>query len=140
MVVVVDTNTFISALLGPSGPNRRVLRAALEGRIQPLMGASLLAEYESVLAREDLFSRCALVPEERDALLNAFLDTCRWVRIYFLWRPNLRDEADNHVVELAIAGGASAIATQNVRDFRDSELCFPSVAILLPEQLLREIG
>lgn len=26
-----------------------------------------------------------------------------WTRIYFGWRPNLRDEADNHLVELAVA-------------------------------------
>jgi hypothetical protein len=30
------------------------------------------------------------------------------------WRPNLRDEGDNHLVELAIAGGAEAIVTYNV--------------------------
>jgi hypothetical protein len=34
----------------------------------------------------------------------------------FLWRPNLPDEADNHVIELAVAGGASAVVTNNVRD------------------------
>jgi len=38
-------------------------------------------------------------------------------RIYFLWRPNLRDEADNHLVELAVAGGAQAVVTRNKRDF-----------------------
>jgi hypothetical protein len=27
------------------------------------------------------------------------------------WRPHLRDEGDNHLVELAIAGGAEAIVT-----------------------------
>ena len=29
-----------------------------------------------------------------------------WVRVYYLWRPNLPDEADNHLVELAVAGNA----------------------------------
>ncbi|MDD5028207.1 MAG: PIN domain-containing protein [Rhodoferax sp.] len=36
---------------------------------------------------------------------------CRLTEIYYLWRPNLRDEADNHVLELAVAAGAQAIIT-----------------------------
>lgn len=139
MRLVVDTNVFISAILGPRGPSRLVLRACLEGRLQPLMGASLLAEYESVLARGDLFGRSPLEPEEREALLNAFLSTCRWVRIYSLWRPNLRDEADNHVIELAVAGRAAAVVTQNLRDFADTQLHFPSIRVLHPQDLIQEI-
>jgi len=139
MRIVVDTNVFISAVLGPHGPSRLVVRTCLEDRLQPLMGASLLAEYESVLARTSLFERSPLEPEEREALLNAFLSSCRWVRIYYLWRPNLRDEADNHVIELAVAGGAAAVVTQNLRDFADSQLRFPALRILDPQDLIKEI-
>jgi predicted nucleic acid-binding protein len=57
---------------------------------------------------------------------------------YGLWRPNLRDEGDNHVIELAVAGGAEAIITRNTRDFRFAELRFPSIQILTPESLLGE--
>lgn len=60
-------------------------------------------------------------------------------RVHFLWRPNLPDESDNHVVELAVAGGAEAIVTKNVRDFQRSELLFPALRILRPEALIKEI-
>nr|WP_228025325.1 PIN domain-containing protein [cf. Phormidesmis sp. LEGE 11477] len=40
-----------------------------------------------------------------------------WTFIYYTWRPNLKDEADNHLIELAIAGSASLIATNNLKDF-----------------------
>ena len=45
------------------------------------------------------------------------------------------DEADNHVVELAVAGGATAIVTRNVRDFARMELRFARLAVLDPREL-----
>jgi len=66
------------------------------------------------------------------------LARCRWTRIYFLWRPNLRDEADNHLVELAVAGGAQAIVTKNTRDFAKMELRFPNLRVATPAELVKE--
>jgi predicted nucleic acid-binding protein len=103
------------------------------------MGAALYAEYESLLSREPLFRRCILDGSQREAVLDAFLSVCRWTVIYFSWRPNLRDEADNHLVELAVAGGASAVVTKNARDFRSAELHFPGLRMLQPEELLKEL-
>lgn len=138
MIVVLDTNIFVSALLG-KGASRAVLRACLEGRLQPLMGAALFAEYESLMGRESVFGRCRLPADQRDELLNSFLSVCRWTTIYYGWRPNLRDEGDNHLIELAVAGSASAVITKNARDFRSAELHFPGLRILLPEEVLQEI-
>jgi uncharacterized protein len=140
MRVVVDTNVFVAALLGPSGASRSILRACLDGRLIPLMGAALFAEYESLLGREALFRGCLLDPEQREAVFNAYLSVCRWTTIYFSWRPNLRDEADNHLIELAVAGGARAVVRKNARDFRSAELHFPGLRVLQPEELLKEIA
>lgn len=139
MVVVVDTNVFVSSLLGPGGASRNVIRQCLEGRISPLMGTKLFAEYEDLLSRAELFRASPLSPGEREAVLNAFLSVCHWTRVFFLWRPNLPDEADNHLIELAVAGGAQAIVTKNVRHLRRSELQFPFIRILSPIELLEEI-
>ena len=57
------------------------------------------------------------------------------LRVYYLWRPNLPDEGDNHLIELAVAGGAEAIVTFNLRDFQRTELYFPDIAVLTPAQL-----
>jgi predicted nucleic acid-binding protein len=62
--------------------------------------------------------------------------TCRWTHVYYLWRPNLPDEADNHILELAVAGNATAVITHNTRDFNRGELIFPDIQILKPNQLL----
>lgn len=140
MIVVVDTNVFVAATLSSGGPGRAVLRACLEGRLEPLMGAALFTEHEALLSRREPFARSPLSAPEREALFDAYLAVCRWTVVYYLWRPNLPDEADNHVVELAVAGGAEAIVTENTRDFRRTELLFPRLQVLRPAQLMEAIG
>jgi hypothetical protein len=54
----------------------------------------------------------------------------------FDWRPNLPDEADNHLIELGVAAQAEAIVTRNLRDVARGELKFPSLRVLTPEQCL----
>ncbi len=137
VIVVIDTNVFVGACLGIGAANA-VVAACLRGEHRPLMGAALLAEYEDVLARRQLFANCHLTAGERDELLDVFLAGCLWTRIYFGWRPNLKDEADNHIVELAVAGGAQRIVTRNVADFRDMELRFPGMTVVSPAAFLKE--
>ena len=135
MLIVVDTNVFVGACLG-QGAAAGVIEQCLAARFVPLMGAALLAEYEDVLGRDALFRTSRLDKDERQDLLDIFLAHCRWTRIYYGWRPNLRDEGDNHLVELAVAGGASVIVTRNLRDLRSMELNFPGLAVLTPVGLL----
>ena len=139
-VIVLDTNVFVSALLGPRGMSRELLRRCLLGRYQPLMGTTLFLEYESLLAKDKLFETCQLDHEEREALLNAFLSVCTWQTVYYIWRPNLPDEADNHLVELAVAGRAEAIVTWNTQDFQWAELRFPGLRLVRPNDFLAEDG
>ena len=80
---------------------------------------------------------CPLEPREIRELLNAFYSVCTWVPIYYLWRPNLTDEGDNFLIELALAGNSRIIVTNNVKDLRAAELQFDDLRILKPEQILR---
>lgn len=137
--IVLDTNIFISAVLGPKGASRQIIRGCLQQEYLPLMGNTLFLEYEALLARPELFGRCILNPKEREALLDAYLSVCRWVTVYYAWRPNLRDEADNHLIELAVAGGADCLVTKNIRDFNGSDLQFPGLKVQTPERFLEEV-
>ena len=137
--VVIDTDVFAGALLGSTGYNRRVIRACLSGRLKPLMGQALFLEYEDVLNRSAIFRTSPLSRKERQELFAAFLSVCEWVQIYFSWRPNLPDEADNHIVELAVAGGAAMIVTNNLRDFQGADLRFPDLRMVAPRELVKEL-
>jgi putative PIN family toxin of toxin-antitoxin system len=134
--IVVDTSVFTAALIGATGPNREILRRCLKRQYQPLLGNALFAEYEDVSARPRILKKCPVSVDEIQALLAAFCSVSEWVPIYYLWRPNLADEADNHLLELAAAGNAEWIVTNNVRDFKRAELRFPGIRILTPEQIL----
>lgn len=134
--IALDTDVLVAAMLGAGAANR-LIGAVLEGRFEPLMGPALYAEHETVMGRSALFARCRLSAAEREELLDIYFARCRWTRIYFLWRPNLRDESDNHLVELAVAGGAEAVVTRNKRDFRGAELKFENLAVLTPAECLR---
>lgn len=134
--IAIDTDVFIAAILGRGSANS-LLAAVLEGGFEPVMGPALYAEHESVLGRPALFIRCRLSAAERDELFDIYMARCRWTRVYYLWRPNLRDETDNHLIELAVAAGAEAIVTRNKRDFRGAELKFENLAVLTPAECLR---
>ncbi len=135
--LVVDTSVLVAALKSDGGASREVLRLCLQGRCRPLMGEKLFNEFESVMGRGELFHGCALAAREREALLDALLSVCEWVPVFFLWRPNLPDEGDNHLIELAVAGTAATVVTQNVRDLRGGELRFPQLGIETPAEFLK---
>ena len=137
-MIVVDTNVFVGACMG-TGASCALIELCIAGKLQPALGSTLLQEFEDVLSRAALFDKCRLDANERDELLDIFLASCRWVKTYFSWRPNLRDEADNHVVELAVASGASHIVTWNTKDFATMELRFPMLRISTPPEFLKEL-
>lgn len=137
MHIVLDTNILVGACKGSYYANR-LLVACLEGRFTPIVGVALLAEYEDVLARDEIFTDSNLSFDERNELLNALLSVSKWIKVFYLWRPNLKDEADNHLIELAVAGNACCIVSHNQKDFRQSELDF-GIRICTPQALLESV-
>jgi uncharacterized protein len=138
MNLVIDTNIFIASILSKDGINRQVIRRCLTGEFTPLMGESLYQEYSDLLNRETVFDKCKITYNDRKDLLNAFLNSCHWIKVHYAWRPNLKDEADNHIIELAVAGAAPIIITNNIKDFKNQELFFPFIKINTPKQFMTE--
>jgi predicted nucleic acid-binding protein len=60
------------------------------------------------------------------------------IETYFLWRPQLRDPADEFVLEAAVNGQAVAIVTFNRRDFGVVRSRF-GIDVLAPAEAIRSI-
>ena len=132
--VVVDTSVVVAALKSDGGASRQVLRRCFDGDFRPLFGNALWLEYEDVVKRGDWGQETS--EQERLVVVASLASVGRWVSIYFGWRPNLPDEADNHLYELAVAGAAEAIITHNLRDFRGAELTWDKPRVVTPAQAL----
>jgi len=135
--IVIDTNVFVAALRSGGGASRQVVRNALEGVYRPLFSNALWLEYEDLLGREVWTAETT--PEERRLVLAAMAAAGQWVKVYYGWRPNLPDEGDNHLIELAIAGSARAVVTHNLRDFNRGELHWRDLLFLTPADCLERI-
>ncbi len=136
-IIVIDTSVIISALIGKKGPGREVLRKSLLGEYKPLISNALFLELEDVSKRKRVLDVCPLTGREIAELLAAFYSVCDWVPIYYLWRPDIADEGDNFLIELALAGNATHIVTNNISDLKNAELKFPELKIVTPVKLLR---
>ncbi len=137
IAIVIDTNVFVAALRSGGGASRQIIRRALEGLYRPLFSNALWVEYEALLGRE-VWTHKTTAPE-REQILAALAASGEWIKIYCGWRPNLIDEGDNYLIELAVAGAARAIVTHNIRDLKSGGLRWPSLRILTPAECLETL-
>ena len=105
MRVVFDTNILISALLFPGGQGQQALERILEGKDHLLISQPILYELLEVLGRK--FSR----DREEISRVAIFLGD-----LGEMIQPRskihvLKDEADNRILECAVAGQADTIVT-----------------------------
>ena len=132
MVVVFDTNVLVSALRSSNGASFQLLRLVQSGRIQPAISAPLMFEYD------DVTSRVGLLPHFQRAEIQGFLDWLTSIsslhKVYFLWRPLLKDPKDDMVLECAVSARAHYIVTYNLSDFLKAESL--GVRVVTPSILL----
>lgn len=137
MKIVLDTNVFVSALRSHAGASRRLLRAIFESKVSCVTSTALWMEYEDLIHRPIWGETTSLA--QREVLLDALAKRSEWINLYFHWRPNLRDEGDNFLIELAVAANADALVTHNLKDLKSGELVFPNLHILTPDAFLEQL-
>lgn len=138
MRVLLDTSVVVAGLRSQLGASSRVLVAVAEGRLRPLVSTAVFLEYEAVLMRAE--HRLATGMSEADVrgFLAALASAAEPVEISFRWRPQLRDPADELILEAAVNGQAEAIVTHNLTDFELGPARF-GIRTLTPAQLLKAL-
>jgi len=134
----MDTSVLVAAIRSDAGASRRLVVAILGGRPRMLVSVPLMLEYQSVLSRREHLASSGLTTGEMETILDALAAVSEPVRIAFLWRPQLRDPADDMVLETAVNGRAGAIVTFNQRDFAAAEQRF-GIEVISPAETLRRL-
>ena len=113
--IVIDTNVIISSLRSNQGASFKLISLIVENLFEFNVSVPLVLEYESVLNRhldDNLFSKTDV-----DDFLNYLCKVGNKRKVYFLWRPFLKDPKDDMVLELAIESNSEYIITFNKKDF-----------------------
>jgi len=136
--LVFDTDVMVAALGSDRGASRQLLQAALDGRLSLLMSVPLLIEYEAVLTRSEHLDVIGLSSAEVNQVLDAVAKISTPVPLRFLWRPRLKDPADEMVLETAVNGCADRLVTFNIRHLADSARDF-GVRVMRPSEAWKEV-
>lgn len=122
----------------PAGASAALLTAARHSSLTMLGTVALALEYEAICRRAEHRLAAGLSLGEVDVFIDAVVAMLEPVEPHFLWRPQLRDPADELVLETAINGRAAAIVTFNRRDFGVGAIRF-GIDLLTPAETLRRI-
>jgi putative PIN family toxin of toxin-antitoxin system len=139
MRYVFDTDVLVAGLRSQAGASRRLLVLLHHDRYEAVASVAMMLEYEAVLKRTENLDAFGLTADEVDRFLDSLSLMMMPVTPFFLWRPQLRDPADEHVLEAAVNGHADAIITFNQRHFLAAARRF-GIATLKPGDALRRLG
>jgi len=134
--VVIDTNVIVAGLRSRRGSAFKLLTLIDTGQFDIHLSVPLVLEYTEVLLRE--LPNLYLSREEVDELIDFYCAVGVQHKIFFLWRPLLRDPKDEMVLELAVKAECEIIITYNTRDFAGVEQF--GVQLLKPSEFLHLMG
>lgn len=139
MRYLLDTNVLVAAFRSRSGASNAIVRRTLMGDLPLVVHQKLVYEYRDVLSRPDILAQTGLAWADIEVVLAHLVASAYEVEVRYLWRPNLKDEGDNFILEIAVAAGPCTIVTHNLKDFVHAELRFPQIALRTPGQLLQSL-
>jgi putative PIN family toxin of toxin-antitoxin system len=134
--VVMDTNILVAGLRSREGSSYRMLSLIDSGKFSLCISVPLILEYEAAAKRQSRAT--GLISADIDAIIDYICLVAEKHKVYYLWRPFLKDPKDDMVLELAVASNAEAIITYNKADFNGSEQF--GIKAITPKELLTQIG
>jgi putative PIN family toxin of toxin-antitoxin system len=136
--LVLETDVLVATLRSARGASRQLLISALDREIEILVSVPLMVEYEAVLTRPEHLDASGLTSGDVNAVLDALAKVLIPVRLSFLWRPKLKDPADEMVLETAINGEADRLVTFNVRHLAEAAREF-GIPVMRPREAWQEV-
>jgi len=136
--LVLDTDVLVAAIRSDRGASRQLLLSALDGEIGALVSVPLMVEYEAVLTRPEHLLASGLSAKEVNEILDALAKVSIPVQLRFLWRPRLKDPANEIVLETAVNGAADRLVTFNERHLGAAAREF-GIRVLPPRDVWKEI-
>ena len=133
--IVVDTNILVAATRSRDGPSFALMQLVRTRRVLMCCSPALFLEYEDVLQRADQREASGLSVKDVDAILNELAALLEPVLTHYQWRPQLRDPADEMVLEAAANARVGALVTYNLRDFIPANRF--GIQVLTPEQAFK---
>ena len=122
MIVTLDTNTILAALVSQAGASHLIFRLVLEEKLKLAISTPILFEYEAVLKREKILKKTNLSIKQVEDVLDLLVLLADKYLIYYRLRPNLLDENDNLFVECAFTSNSHYLITSNTKDFHFGRL------------------
>ena len=133
--IILDTNVLVSALRSKTGASYALVQAIRAGKILMCCSPALFLEYEDVLKRQDQLESFGLSVLDIDVVLTDLAQYLVPVHTHFQWRPQLRDPADEMVLEAAVNTNANALVTYNLKDLAPAKNF--GIPVLNPEQTFK---
>ena len=137
--VLLDTSVVRAGFTSNAGASRRLLQAALTGKVIAIASTALMLECEDVLLRPKTLARGGVSAQDALGFLDGLCAVCRPVTVRVRWRLQSSDSGDDLVIDAAVNGLADTIATFNLRDLRVPAARF-GIAAELPAGILRRIA
>ena len=137
MDVVLDTNVIVSALCSARGASFALIQALPSPRFTPVLSPTLWNEYLDVVHRAEVIP-ATVSKATRDTICDVVLANAKLRRVHFLWRTQLPDPNDAHVLEVAVAGQADYIVTHNIKDFGPAQSF--GITAITPGSFIKLIG
>ena len=137
MLLTLDTNILYQALKSTTGASYFILQQVRNRKIQIALSVPVFLEYQDVLTRDKSLKDFELQLNDVEKFLRFIAYIGKTFEIYFLLRPNLKDEKDNKIVELAVTSQSDYLITSNIRDFKNAELKFDQLKIITPSEFVK---
>ena len=134
--LIIDTNILVAATRNRAGPSFALMQLVRQAVIRMCCSPALFLEYEDVLKRPAQLAASGLAGDDIDAILSELAGLIDPVATHYTWRPQLRDPADEMVLEAAVNARVDAIVTYNLRDFQPAKRF--GIPVLNPEQTFKQ--